>query len=356
MPRGALAAEHEPLGLRELAGEVGHAAEDNPAVALVAPAAQAVAHRVGLLENLLEHVVRVVAEFVLLDGVFEFGDDRRDRHVVDGERAKAIRPQNGHLVVVEVDHAAGVFDNGRGIAGDDVFVLADADDQRRALAGHDQRFRLVLANDGDAVGALDLGECRLDGLLQHALALLHLVLQLAVQVADEDGQDLGVGLAAEGVAVALKVLFEGGVVLDNAVVDQGDAAGAVGVGVGVEAGGGAVGGPAGVGHADARARQFVAVVVAALDLGLQDADAPDGAADVQLVVGVDHGQPGRVVAAVFQPFEPLDQHGLGDFASDVGDDPTHKLLRSVGRAAASPRKGVLSLCAGSPRAARRRGC
>ena len=35
----------------------------------------------------------------------------------------------GHLVVVEVDDLLRVLDDGRGIGGDDVFVIAHADDQ-----------------------------------------------------------------------------------------------------------------------------------------------------------------------------------------------------------------------------------
>ena len=75
-----------------------------------------------------------------------------------------------------------------------------------------------------------------------------------VEVADQHRQHFGVGLAGEGVALVGEELLEGGVVFDDAVVDQGDSAGVVGVGVGVDLGGRAVGGPAGVGHADAASR------------------------------------------------------------------------------------------------------
>ena len=62
--------------------------------------------------------------------------------------------EHGHFVVVEVDDLGGVLDDGAGIGGDDVFVLAHADDQRAALAGNDQGVGLILADDGDAVGAV----------------------------------------------------------------------------------------------------------------------------------------------------------------------------------------------------------
>ena len=53
-------------------------------------------------------------------------------------------------------------------------------------------------------------------------------------------------------ASATELLSEGVVVLDAAVVDDGDAAGAVEVGVRVELGGSADGGPAGVADAETR--------------------------------------------------------------------------------------------------------
>ena len=98
----------------------------------------------------------------------------------------------------------------------------------------------ALEEDGDGVGALDAGE-GLGDAVDGAAGLL-----------EEVGDDLGVGLGAEAVASATELLSEGVVVLDAAVVDDGDAAGAVEVGVRVELGGSADGGPTGVTDADAR--------------------------------------------------------------------------------------------------------
>ena len=79
---------------------------------------------VGLLEDLLEHVMLVVAQLVLLELVFELADDRADVDVVDGRGAELVGLQHRHLVVVEVDDLRGVLDDGAGVGGDDVFVLA----------------------------------------------------------------------------------------------------------------------------------------------------------------------------------------------------------------------------------------
>ena len=96
----------------------------------------------------------------------------------------------------------------------------------------------ALEEDGDGVGALHAGE-GLGDAVDGAAGLL-----------EEVGEDLGVGLGAEAVASATELLAEGVVVLDAAVVDDGDAAGAVEVGVRVELGGSADGGPAGVADAE----------------------------------------------------------------------------------------------------------
>ena len=77
--------------------------------------------------------------------------------------------------------------------------------------------------------------------------------QVAVVVAlDQVGDDLGVGLGAEDVAVVLEVLAQLGVVLDDAVEDDVDLVVAVAVGMRVLLGDPAVRGPARVGDSDRR--------------------------------------------------------------------------------------------------------
>ena len=67
------------------------------------------------------------------------------------------------------------------------------------------------------------------------------------------GDDLGVRFTGEAMPLGLQRGAQGGVILDDAVVDDGDPAGAVHVRMGVELGRRAVRGPAGVG--DARRRR-----------------------------------------------------------------------------------------------------
>src|SRR5207237_968907 len=96
----------------------------------------------------------------------------------------------------------------------------------------------------------------------------------------------------------------------------------VGVGMGVDFGGRAVGGPAGVGHSDFGGRKGTVAVKGVF----QDADSPDGAADMQAAVIVDDRNAGGVVAAVLEALEAFNEHRLSDFATDVSDDSAHSFV------------------------------
>ena len=75
-----------------------------------------------------------------------------------------------------------------------------------------------------------------------------------MRLLDQMGHDLGVGGRGEGVPGGDELRPQLGVVLDDPVVDEGDAAGAVDMGMGVLGGGAAVGGPAGVADGGGMAR------------------------------------------------------------------------------------------------------
>ncbi len=89
------------------------------------------------------------------------------------------------------------------------------------------------------------------------------------------GDDFGVGLGDELVAVGDELGLEGEVVFDDAVVDDDEGAGAVAVGVGVLFGGAAVGGPAGVADAEGAVDGGVG------DDGLEVAELAGGAAELR---------------------------------------------------------------------------
>ena len=132
------------------------------------------------------------------------------------------------------------------------------------------------------------------------------------------GDDFGVGFGDEVVALGGELLLEGEVILDDAVVDDDEGAGAVAVGVRVFFGGAAVGGPAGVADAEGAGEGVVG------DEGFEVAELAGGAAKLELAVGcAGDGDAGGVIAAVFQAAQAFDDDGHGRIGADVSDDSTH---------------------------------
>ena len=134
--------------------------------------------------------------------------------------------------------------------------------------------------------------------------------------ADEVGQDLRVRLGTENVPRREQVVLQLGVVLDDPVMDHRETPGAVEVRVRVGVGGLAVRGPARVGDAD------VAGGGVSLDEVGQRLDAALALARLDLAA-VDGGQPGRVIAAVFEPAQAVEQDRGGGGFADVADDAAH---------------------------------
>ena len=171
------------------------------------------------------------------------------------------------------------------------------DDQGAALACGDHPVGLVLVDDGEGVGADDVAQCERHGLLEGDAVGVHDVLY---QLDDH----LGVGLAHEVVAEPGELGAQGEVVLDDAVVDDGEAVVLGAVWVGVDVAGLAVGGPAGVCYADAAADVLAGGEV------LEVIDLAAGLVDRELGVVVDQGDARAVIASVFEPLEALDQYGI----------------------------------------------
>ena len=173
--------------------------------------------------------------------------------------------------------------------------------------GADEPVRLGPVHDRQGVGAADPAQGGPDGVGEVA----------GVGLLDEVGDRLGVGLRGEDVAARLEPVAELAEVLDDPVVDDGDVAGAVLVGMGVEVVRPAVGRPAGVGQADRGVRRPIG------DRGLEVGQLAGLLLDEQVAGVVDEGDPGRVVAAVLEPLEPLDEDGPRFARPGVADDPTH---------------------------------
>ncbi len=289
-----------------LAGVEVEAAEVGDVEPAVEAAAQRAGHRLGLVGDLLEQVVLVAAGVVVpgvpVDGQRLLGGGAG----VHGEGVEAVGLEHGQLAVLQVDDLPGVADQGGDVGGAEHLLLADADDDGAAVAGDDDLAGALGVQDGDAVRADDALERLPDRILQRVGVL--------DGAGDEVGEHLGVGLGDEDGPVGDQLGAQLVGVLDDAVVDDGDALLAVQVRVGVDVIGDAVRGPAGVADAEAalepRGDGRRQVGDPALDLAYLES----------LVV---HHETGRVVASVLQALQTLQQDRGRVFRPDVGDNSTH---------------------------------
>src|SRR5690606_20227547 len=274
---------------------------------------QRVAHGARLLEDFFLHVVAVRAQLGRAGVHLHCVHLALDRLALGVGNPHPRQLQVDDVAVFQVDDLVGGAGQRQGVGRQEVLVLAHAHDQGRALAGADHAVRLVAAEHGDGVGAM-----------QAAHRLLHGVEQVAVvQVVDQVGDDFGVGLAFEDIAGGFQLSAQIVVVFDDAVVHQRDArlvfAQAREMWVGIVGGGHAMGGPAGVGDAGEAGQPVLRDLLAQFGHALRTA----GAAQVPVHV---QRHAARVIAAVFQPLQAFDQNG-GDVAlSDGANNAAHREL------------------------------
>ena len=267
----------------------------------------------GLLGDLLLHEVGVAAERcrggvpVDVEGARVL--DGGALGVVDGHLAGLL--EEGDLAVLELDHVGGHACEGCDVRGGIGAVGRGGNHERRAVAGNHELAGGVGAHDGERPGALEAAHGVAHGRDQVALA------GTVPGVLHEVRHDLGVGVGGKGVAIAGQVAAELAVVLDDAVVDDGDAAGAVQVRVGVLVGGGAVRGPARVG--DARG----ACEVCGLAAVGEDRDATRALHAVELAVRREHLDASRVVAAVLERCQTVKQELGRLLLAGVSNDSAH---------------------------------
>ena len=164
--------------------------------------------------------------------------------------------------------------------GDEVLVLPQSDDQRALLPRCDKRVLVIVVHGHERVVAAQVAE-----------GLAHRLGQVAFVVAlDQVGDDLGVGLGGEGVALVAQVAPQLCVVLDDPVEDDVDLIAAVAVWMGVLLGDPAVGRPARVPEPDRRGlrrdgdRAGVAVLRVLLESLPQVGEVADSAHAVDLTV------------------------------------------------------------------------
>src|SRR5579871_4487272 len=73
-----------------------------------------------------------------------------DRLAVEVGKLHASRGNDSHIAVGEKKNIAGVMEDGRDIGGDEIFVIAQADNGRRAIAGSYDLVGLVSRDHGES--------------------------------------------------------------------------------------------------------------------------------------------------------------------------------------------------------------
>ncbi len=134
--------------------------------------------------------------------------------------------------------------HGRHVRGQEGLALPQAHDERHVHAGAHDAVGLALVDDRERIRAVGPLQGRAHGRREVTL----------VGLLDQVGDGLGVGLGAEDVTGRLELVAQLDEVLDDAVVDDRQLAGAVDVRVGVEVVGAAVRRPARVAQAGGRGR------------------------------------------------------------------------------------------------------
>ena len=222
------------------------------------------------------------------------------------------RRQDGHVAVGQKIHVARVVQNARDIGRDKRLALAHADDHRRPGARGDNLVRLGRRQNPQRERAGQPLHRHAHGLFQAKRrtrrfgVLLHLF--------DQVRNDLRVGLGDELVALGDQFALQLEVVLDDPVVHHHDAPGAIAMRMSIFLGRPAVRGPAGVANAEGAVQRMVAQNFFQI---------------VQLAGRARHRKPvdsrtahrdsGRIVTAIFEAPQPLNNdrnHLLGSYISD----------------------------------------
>ena len=304
-----------------VAEDVEFAEPDRPALD---PAEQRLRDGFWLLADLLGHEARPAALFRCRSVPGDLELLRIDRVSVEIGDRHGIRRDGHDLILADRDGATGVLDEGRDIRPKEVFSIPKPDHERRVAASADHDARLVFVQDQQ-------GECAVQS--GHDVAERQCeVARLLVLEPDEQGGDLGVGLAREdGVRVLSDELrSEIGEVLNDAVMDERELAVVTEVRMRVLVVRATVGCPACVTDAGRTVGQVVRFEV--VDEDLQFARPLAG---VQFTLGVDHGDSRRVVTAILEPTQSAEKHLDAPVAPDITHDSAHG-TRFYGTAGGDP--------------------
>ena len=264
-------------------------------------------HRVGqglrLFEDFLLHVVAVLAQFHRIRRERAFVAGAHDRCAVGAHDAEAMPGDFGDVAILEIDHRPRHLQQCRSIGGGIAAIRCAAQEQRRAALCGDYPL-LALPQHADGIGADQFRGSTAYRFEQVRHGLQGVIEQM------RDG--LGVGIRDEDVAQSGKHPPQFGIVLDDAVMNHRQPPRDMRMGIALRRH--TMGGPARVGDAGT-CRE-------ALYLGGKLGHPAVAAQAYQ--ARIEQRQSGRIVAAVFQFFQTLDEDGNNVAISNRRDDAAHE--------------------------------
>ena len=123
VPARAAGGNDDAVNRAQFGGRHIQAAELGGGAFVVHAAAQGVFHRARLLENFLEHEVRVFSAHCVFLAEFQVADLDIRRVRAEIQNIEALRRDGGHVVVIEINHFFRVCgDKGIGVAGQEIFA------------------------------------------------------------------------------------------------------------------------------------------------------------------------------------------------------------------------------------------
>jgi hypothetical protein len=277
----------------------------------VDPAHEGVAKCPRLLVDLFRHEVVVAVSPGSDDVPAHLERLELARQPVEADDRDGAGPDLGDLVVGELEQGPCRAQQGGDVGGDEPNAVHPPQDEGRGPPRRRDHVRLARAHRRESEVATQLADAAAEGLSEPRargeLALEHV------------GDDLRVGLGRARVALGLQLVPELLVVLDDAVVGDGDRAGAVEVRMGVVLDSGPVRGPARVAYAGGRRRRGFG------GGGTQGVEgmAPHGVALSPKSPVVDEDDAGRVIAAVLEKGQCVQQHRQGLRRAGHPDNSAH---------------------------------
>ena len=274
--------------------------------------AHAIKQAIRLLENLLEHEIRIASLFQLAKIDVHRFHRRVHARVVHIHHLQLVSgTDDGDVPVFQVHHLVSVFHNRSGIRGQIKLIVApDAHHQRTALACGDDLFGMPFVQYRDGIGTDDLMQGHLHG-TQQIQIIAHL------DIFNELHQHFGIRLAAELHAALLQTFLQRGIVLDDAVMDQRQVARCRIMGMGVFCTWFAMRGPTRMGDTDMPAHVFC------FHRAFQIADLAFRLIHIQISRITDQSHAGTVITTVLQTLKSFYQNGVSLSLTYISDYSTH---------------------------------